>query len=112
MTTAPEIAQIEPSREAPPRVGIAARARAAMPTGASFWATLTWAVGFPLAVLLVKLLDGNPLTGRGSVGPVAVGIIGGVILLVLVVRKYSDAVIGLAAGGYAAWCGFTLVASY
>ncbi|MBE1488670.1 arabinofuranosyltransferase [Plantactinospora soyae] len=112
MTTAPEIAQVEPTREAPPRVGFAARARAAMPTGASLWATLTWAVGFPLAVLLVKLLDGNPLTGRGSVGPVAIGIIGGVVLLVLVVRRYSDAILGLAAGGYAAWCGLTLVASY
>lgn len=80
--------------------------------GASLWAVIAWMIAFPAAGVLVKVVDLNPLSARGAVLPVAIGIAGGVLLLALAVWRSSDWVVGLVAGGYAAWVGMTLIASY
>jgi Arabinofuranosyltransferase N terminal/Arabinofuranosyltransferase A C terminal len=71
-------------------------------------ALLTWLVGTPLAVLLVHRLDLDPFSVAGVVMPVAVGALVGAVVFALVLRRYSDKLIGLAMGVYAAWIGLTL----
>jgi hypothetical protein len=71
-------------------------------------AVLTWAVATPVALLLVHRLDLDPFSVAGVVMPVAVGAVGAAVILALLLRRQSDLLIGVAAGGYAAWIGLTL----
>jgi hypothetical protein len=71
-------------------------------------AVLTWAVATPLALLLVRGLDLDPFSVAGVVMPVAVGAVAGAAVLTLLLRRYSDMLIGVATGVYAAWIGLTL----
>jgi hypothetical protein len=79
---------------------------------ANTWAILTWIVALPCGVLVVRMVDLNPLTARGATLPVAIGIIGGLALLAVASWRRSDILTGVAAGGYAAWVGITLAISY
>src|SRR3954454_18807988 len=71
-------------------------------------AVLTWAIATPVALLLVRRLDLDPFSVAGVVMPVAVGAVGAAVVLALVLRRQSDLLIGVSAGGYAAWIGLTL----
>jgi Arabinofuranosyltransferase A C terminal len=86
--------------------------RTAILGSAAFWAIAAWVVGLPLAALAVRIIDANPLNARGSMIPVAAAVVGGVVVIALYLRKRSDAIVGLAAGAYAAWVGLTLTQSY
>jgi hypothetical protein len=77
-------------------------------TADGLMAVLTWAVATPLALLLVRQLDLDPFSVAGVVMPVAVGTVAAAVVLALLLRRHSDLLIGVAAGGYAAWIGLTL----
>ena len=115
----------EPPRLAPPdpaREGVApgtaaerpatGRPRAMRPGPAATWAAGVWAIGLPASLLFVTLVDANPLTSRGSVLPVAAGLVAGLVIFGLVARRLNEATIGVAAGGYATWVGLTLFAAH
>jgi hypothetical protein len=114
---APEASEPEvrsPSEPEPPEASepeVRSR-RTAILGSAAFWAIAAWVVGFPLGALAVRIIDADPLNARGSMIPVAAAVVGGVVVLALYLRKRSDAIVGLAAGAYAAWVGLTLTQSY
>ncbi|MFJ8580597.1 arabinofuranosyltransferase [Micromonospora sp. NPDC093277] len=81
-------------------------------SSASLWAVLAWVVGYPVGAVVVKLIDANPFNARAAVLPAAFGVVGGAVVLALALWRSSKLVVGLAAGGYAAWVGTTLIASY
>lgn len=76
------------------------------------WVALaTWAVGLFVGVLAVHLFDANPLTSTGVVVPLAIGIPIGLAMFGLATWLRSTWLIGVAAGGYAAWAGTTIAAA-
>lgn len=74
-------------------------------------ALLTWLVATPLAVLLAWSADLDPFTVGGVVMPVGVGALAGGILLALLLRRYSDTLLGVAMGAYASWIALTMAAT-
>jgi hypothetical protein len=80
--------------------------------GAVGWvALLTWAVGLPIGVLTVRVLDFNPLTSAGVVLPLALGIPVGMVVFGLAALWQRTWIVGVAAGAYAAWAGTTIAAA-
>ncbi|HET8614110.1 MAG TPA: hypothetical protein VFL94_01195 [Actinomycetales bacterium] len=78
-------------------------------------AVLTWAVGLVLGREVVRRWDLDPLTTQGVVMPIAVGVLSGLALLgvALLLRDRllaRSALVGVAAGGYSAWAGTTVLA--
>lgn len=71
-------------------------------------ALLTWLVATPLAVLLAWWADLDPFTVAGVVMPVGVGTLAGGILLALLLRRYSDTLLGVAMGVHASWIALTM----
>lgn len=67
-------------------------------------AAVTWFVTLIAGELLVRRADLNPFTVAGAVMPVAVGAIVAVLLVVVILRRPSSAVlVGVATGAYAGW---------
>jgi Arabinofuranosyltransferase N terminal/Arabinofuranosyltransferase A C terminal len=83
-----------------------------VPRIANLWAILTWIIALPVGIIAITLIDLNPITARGATLPIAIGIVGGGVLLMLALWRPSDILTGVAAGGYAAWVGITLAISY
>lgn len=74
-------------------------------------AVLTWLVLTPLGVLLVRAWDLDPFSVRGVVMPVGVGALAAATVLAAFVRTWSDKLIGVAMGVYAAWIGLVMAAA-
>lgn len=85
--------------------------RAGAERAAAAAAVVSWLIGLPAALLLVRFADLNPLTVRGAVMPIAVGSAVAAVLLAVSFRRYSAVLIGVAAGSYAAWVGLTLASA-
>jgi hypothetical protein len=100
-----------PSEQATAEPEVRSR-RAAVLGSAAFWAIAVWVVGLPLAALAVRVVDADPLNARGSMIPAGAAVVGGLVVLVLYLWRRSDAIVGVAAGAYAAWVGLTLTQSY
>lgn len=78
-------------------------------------AVLSWAAGLVVGRAVVRRWDLDPLTTQGVVMPVALGGLGGLMLLgvALAVRRrllLRQAVVGVTAGAYSAWLGTTIFA--
>lgn len=77
--------------------------RATRLVGASTVAVSCWIFGSALAVVVVRAVDLNPLTVRGSVLPVAMAVVASGVALPVAFRWPSDRMAGAVAGLYAAW---------
>ncbi len=75
-------------------------------------AVAVWVLGVPLAVLAVRVLDLNPLTSRGAVMPLAVGLLLVVVLAAAALRVHRPVLAGLAAGSAAVWVELCLASAY
>lgn len=87
------------------------RLRVLIPSTTAWVACLTWLVALPVGVLVVRLINLNPLKTQGVVAPVAYALMGVIVLagLALVIR--AEWFTGVAAGVFAAWCGVTIAAN-
>ena len=74
-------------------------------------AVLTWLVLTPLGVLLVRAWDLDPFSVRGVVMPMGVGAVAAAVVLAAFLRTWSDKLIGVAMGLYAAWIGLVMAAA-
>lgn len=74
--------------------------------GGSALAALTWAVGLPVALAAPEVIGANPFSVRGAAMPMAAGAAGGAVLIGLLWRRASSAVVGVLAGAYAVWVAF------
>jgi hypothetical protein len=90
--------------------GLAARLRWrhtwTVPVAAIITTPLTLAAGR----YLVRTWDLNPLTTQGVAMPVAVGVLGGAVLMALAVLTGRDVVVGITAGAYGGWLGTVVLA--
>ncbi|HVN12672.1 MAG TPA: arabinofuranosyltransferase [Kineosporiaceae bacterium] len=75
-------------------------------------AVTVWLVGVPLAVLTVHVLDMNPLTSRGALLPMAVGLLLVVVLALAALRVRAPVLAGTAAGAAAVWVELCLTSAY
>jgi hypothetical protein len=76
---------------------------------------VVWAAGLVVGRAVVRRWDLDPLTTQGVVMPVAVGALGGLVLVgvALAVRRRLElrrAMVGVTAGAYSAWLGTTILA--
>jgi hypothetical protein len=78
-------------------------------------AVLSWAVALLVGRLVVRRWDLDPMTSQGVVMPIALGALGGLLLLgaALLLRHHArlrGAVVGVTAGAYSGWLGTTILA--
>jgi Arabinofuranosyltransferase N terminal/Arabinofuranosyltransferase A C terminal len=77
----------------------------------AYVAVLTWAIGVPIAFLIVHAFNRDPFKVAGSVLPMAVGGVIAAALLALLLVKRTELVVGVAVGAYAAWIALTMAAA-
>lgn len=80
--------------------------------GPELIAVLTWLLLTPLALVLVRAVDLNPLTTRGALMPLAVGGAAAVAVLVAYFVRPSARVAGFGAGLYAAWVALVIFSAF
>jgi hypothetical protein len=83
---------------------------ALLPSSVTVAAVISWLLTLASGAVIVKRWDLNPLTTQGVVMPIAVGVLGGMVLLGVALLVRRAAVIGVVAGAYAGWIGMTILA--